>query len=50
MLWIATQDNTSFVNVNEVTVDGKKVYGVCRGTSLNDWKMLGEYDSSDSAL
>jgi len=25
MLWIATQDNKSLMNVKEVTVDGKKI-------------------------
>lgn len=50
MLWIVAQDNKSFVNVNEVTVDGKKVYGVFSGTSLNEWKLLGKYDSTERAL
>ena len=46
MLWIATQDNKSLMNVKEVTVDGKKIDGVISSTSLDHWsKVLGKYES-----
>ena len=43
MLWIATQDNKSLMNVKEVTVDGKKIQGVISSTSLDHWsKVMGK--------
>ena len=51
MLWIATQDNKSLMNVKEVTVDGKKIDGVIGSTSLDHWsKVLGKYESNERAL
>jgi len=51
MLWIATQDNKSLVNVKEVTVDGKKIEGVIGSASLDQWsKVLGKYESHERAL
>ena len=51
MLWIATQDNKSLMNVKEVTVDGKKIDGVISSTSLDHWsKVLGKYESNERAL
>ncbi|XTP56815.1 hypothetical protein Q5760_10460 [Niallia sp. Krafla_26] len=51
MLWIATQDNKSLMNVKEVTVDGKKIEGVIGSDSMNHWsKVLGKYESNERAL
>ncbi|MEK3977977.1 hypothetical protein MKY37_02690 [Psychrobacillus sp. FSL K6-2836] len=51
MLWIATQDNKSLIDVKEVTVDGKKIDGVIGSTSLDHWsKVLGKYESNERAL
>jgi len=51
MLWIATQDNKSLMNVKEVTVDGKKIQGVISSTSLDHWsKVMGKYESNERAL
>ncbi|MEC5423507.1 hypothetical protein QGM71_08360 [Virgibacillus sp. C22-A2] len=51
MLWIATQDNKSLMNVKEVTVDRKKIEGVIGSTSLDHWsKVLGKYESNERAL
>lgn len=51
MLWIATQDNKSLIDVKEVTVDGKKLDGVIGSTSLDHWsKVLGKYESNERAL
>jgi len=51
MLWIATQDNKSLMNVKEVTVDGKKIEGVIGSASMDYWdKILGKYESNERAL
>ena len=51
MLWIATQDNKSLMNVKEITVDGKKIDGVIGSSSLDHWsKVLGKYESNERAL
>lgn len=51
MLWIATQDNKSLVNVKEVTVNGKKIEGVIGSAFLDQWsKVLGKYESNERAL
>ena len=51
MLWIATQDNKSLMNVKEVTVDGRKIEGVIGSASIDHWsKVLGKYDSNERAL
>jgi len=51
MLWIATQDNKSLLNVREVTVDGKKIEGVIGSTAMSHWsKDLGKYESKERAL
>ncbi|MFC4619327.1 hypothetical protein ACFO4N_11445 [Camelliibacillus cellulosilyticus] len=49
MLWIATQDKQSLVNVKEVTVNGKKIEGFI-GNGLLDSKVLGKYESNERAL
>lgn len=51
MLWIATQDKQSLVNVKEVTVNGKKIEGVIGSATLDEWsKVLGKYESNERAL
>jgi Tfp pilus assembly ATPase PilU len=51
MLWIATQDKKSLMNVKEVTVDGKKIEGVINRDSMDHWsKVLGKYESNERAL
>jgi len=51
MLWIATQDDKSLLNVKEVTVDGKKIEGVIGSSSMDHWsKILGKYESNERAL
>ena len=51
MLWIATQDNKSLLNVKEITVDGKKIEGVIGSSSMDHWsKSLGKYESNERAL
>jgi len=51
MLWIATQDDKSLMNVKEITVDGKKIDGVIGSASLDHWsKILGKYESKERAL
>lgn len=51
MLWIATQDDKSLMNVKEVTVDGKRIEGLISSTAMNHWsKTLGKYESEERAL
>lgn len=51
MLWIATQDHKSLLNVKEVTIDGKKIEGVIGSTSMSHWsKILGKYESKERAM
>lgn len=51
MLWIATQNNKSLMNVKEVTVDGKKIEGVIGSAGMDHWgKVLGKYESEERAL
>ncbi|MGY0694705.1 hypothetical protein ACW2QC_18310 [Virgibacillus sp. FSP13] len=51
MLWIATQDKQSLVNVKEVTVNGKKIKGIVSSTTFDEWnKDLGKYESNERAL
>lgn len=51
MLWIATQDKKSLMNVKEVTVDGKKINGVIGSAAMDHWgKTLGKYASNERAL
>ncbi|MEW6980978.1 hypothetical protein QQS15_18145 [Bacillus pumilus] len=47
MLWIFTQNQQSLVQVNEVTVQGKKIEGIMGNDSWT--KILGKYDSNDRA-
>ncbi|MBP1932019.1 hypothetical protein [Ammoniphilus resinae] len=49
MLWIATQDKQSLMNVKEVTINGKKIDGFI-GSGFLDSKVLGKYDSNERAL
>lgn len=51
MLWIHTQNKTSFLNVREVIVKGKIVEGVIDRSFLSEWsKVLGTYDSNERAV
>ena len=51
VLWIATQDKQSLVNIKEATVNGKKIEGVIGSASLDHWgKVLGKYESNERAL
>ncbi len=50
MLWIATQDKQSLVNVKEVTVNGKKIKGLVSSGTLDEWSHLGKYESNERAL
>lgn len=51
MLWIATQDRKSLLNVKEVTVNGKKIEGVIGSSSMDHWsKNMGKYESNERAL
>jgi len=51
MLWIATQDDKSLINAQEITVDGKKIEGVMGSASMDYWgKTLGKYESNERAL
>ena len=51
MLWIITQDGKSIMNVQEVTVDGKKLIGIISSSAMDQWSNLfGKYDSKERAL
>jgi len=51
MIWIATQDDKSLVNVKEITVNGKKIEGVMGSAAMDYWsKILGKYESTERAL
>ncbi|MBY7145096.1 hypothetical protein KFZ56_18930 [Virgibacillus sp. NKC19-3] len=50
MLWIATQDNKSLMNVKEITVNRKKVEGVIGSGAMAHWgKTLGTYETKERA-
>lgn len=49
VLWIATQDNKSLLNVKKVNVNGKKLEGVI-GFDLLEGNVLGKYESNERAL
>jgi len=51
MIWIATQDDKSLVNVKEITVNGKKIEGVLGSATMDYWsKNLGKYESTERAI
>jgi hypothetical protein len=50
MLWILSQDKQRLINVNEVTVIGKKIVSVVRGSTLVETIDLGKYESNERAL
>lgn len=51
MIWIATQDDKSLVNVKEITVNGKKIEGVMGSAAMDYWsKTLGKYESNERAI
>lgn len=50
MVWIFTQDKQRLINVNEVTVRGKKIISVFRSSTLDETIDLGKYESNERAL
>jgi len=51
MIWIATQDDKSLVNVKEITVNGKKIEGVLGSATMDYWsKTLGKYETTERAI